>query len=92
MFNTPQVEASIKSMFLPDLKHQEIKELQQKSAAQYYLPIHFSDTSNIITPWYVTKGGSWFDDAIHSRRAARKKRSFEEMDTNLGFRVVREIV
>ena len=51
-----------------------------------------SDTSNIITPWYVTKGGSWFDDAIHSRSAARKKRSFEEMDTNLGFRVVREIV
>ncbi len=51
-----------------------------------------SNSSNVITSWYVTKGGSWFDDAIHSRSASRKKRSFEEMDTNLGFRVVREIV
>jgi len=50
-----------------------------------------SSPSNINTPWYVTKGGSWFDDAIHSRSAARKRRSFEEMDTNLGFRVVRDI-
>lgn len=51
-----------------------------------------SDTTNVLTPWYVTKGGSWFDDAIHSRSASRKKRSFEEMDTNLGFRVVRDLI
>ncbi len=50
-----------------------------------------SDNSNFISPLYVTKGGSWFDEAIHARSAARKKRLFDEMDTNLGFRVVREI-
>lgn len=41
--------------------------------------------------WYVTKGGSWFDGAIHARSAARKKRYLNEIDTNLGFRVVREL-
>lgn len=39
----------------------------------------------------VTKGGSWFDEAIHARSAARKRRLFDEMDTNLGFRLVREL-
>ncbi|MEZ5479007.1 MAG: SUMF1/EgtB/PvdO family nonheme iron enzyme [Thiolinea sp.] len=41
--------------------------------------------------WYVTKGGSWFDAAVMARSAARKKRYLNEMDTNLGFRVVREL-
>ncbi|WGZ93035.1 MAG: formylglycine-generating enzyme family protein [Candidatus Thiothrix putei] len=41
--------------------------------------------------WYVTKGGSWFDPAARARSAARKKRYMDEMDTNLGFRVVREL-
>lgn len=41
--------------------------------------------------WYVTKGGSWFDPASKARSAARKKRYLDEMDTNLGFRVVREL-
>ncbi|HPE61521.1 MAG: formylglycine-generating enzyme family protein [Thiothrix sp.] len=41
--------------------------------------------------WYVTKGGSWFDPAVLARSAARKKRFLDEMDTNLGFRVVREL-
>lgn len=41
--------------------------------------------------WYVTKGGSWFDAAVMARSAARKKRYLDEMDTNLGFRVVREL-
>ncbi len=41
--------------------------------------------------WYVTKGGSWFDPATMARSAARKKRYLDEMDTNLGFRVVREL-
>lgn len=40
---------------------------------------------------YVTKGGSWFDPAARARSAARKKRYLDEMDTNLGFRVVREL-
>jgi len=48
--------------------------------------------SSFISSSNVTKGGSWFDDAIHSRSASRKKRLFDEMDTNLGFRVVREIM
>jgi len=47
---------------------------------------------NSLSRWLVTKGGSWFDDAVWARSAARKKRLFDEMDTNLGFRVVREIV
>lgn len=50
-----------------------------------------SSSSRFISQWLVTKGGSWFDAAIHSRSASRKKRLFDEMDTNLGFRVVREI-
>lgn len=41
--------------------------------------------------WVVTKGGSWFDGAVFSRSAARKKRFFDELDTNLGFRLVREL-
>lgn len=41
--------------------------------------------------WYVTKGGSWFDGAAHARSAARKKRYFDELDTNLGFRLVRDL-
>ncbi len=49
-----------------------------------------ADTHN-TSAWYVTKGGSWFDGAIHARSAARKKRYFDEMDTNLGFRVLREL-
>ncbi len=44
-----------------------------------------------LNKWHVTKGGSWFDSAIHARSASRMKRHFEEMDTNLGFRVVREL-
>jgi formylglycine-generating enzyme required for sulfatase activity len=45
----------------------------------------------MISSWVVTKGGSWFDAAVHSRSAARKKRLYDEMDTNLGFRIVREL-
>jgi formylglycine-generating enzyme required for sulfatase activity len=41
--------------------------------------------------WYVTKGGSWFESAWQARSAARKPRWFDELDVNLGFRVVREI-
>jgi formylglycine-generating enzyme required for sulfatase activity len=41
--------------------------------------------------WFVTKGGSWFESAWNSRSAARKPRWFDELDVNLGFRVLREI-
>ncbi len=41
--------------------------------------------------WYVTKGGSWFESAWQARSAARKPRWFDELDVNLGFRVVRDI-
>lgn len=44
-----------------------------------------------ISNWVVTKGGSWFDSAVWARSASRKKRLYDEMDTNLGFRVVREL-
>jgi formylglycine-generating enzyme required for sulfatase activity len=41
--------------------------------------------------WYVTKGGSWFESAWSARSCARKPRWFDELDVNLGFRVLREI-
>ena len=41
--------------------------------------------------WLVTKGGSWFDPAVLTRSAARRRRNVDEMDTNLGFRVLREL-
>ena len=41
--------------------------------------------------WYVTKGGSWFESAWQARSCARKPRWFDELDVNLGFRVLREI-
>lgn len=43
------------------------------------------------TRWYVTKGGSWFDAAAKARSAARMKRLYDEMDTNVGFRILREL-
>lgn len=39
----------------------------------------------------VTKGGSWFDGARDCRCAARRRRLDNELDVNLGFRVVREL-
>ena len=50
-----------------------------------------SPSSSSNPYWYVTKGGSWFDPAVLARSAARKKRYLDELDTNLGFRVVREL-
>ena len=39
----------------------------------------------------VTKGGSWFDGPEDCRAAARRRRLENELDLNLGFRVVREL-
>lgn len=50
-----------------------------------------SPPRSVDPAWYVTKGGSWFDPAVRARSAARKKRYLDELDTNLGFRVVREL-
>lgn len=47
-----------------------------------------SDTSE----WIVTKGGSWFDGAARARAAARNPRMRTEIDVNLGFRLVRELI
>lgn len=41
--------------------------------------------------WIVTKGGSWFEGVAEARFAARRPRMVNEMDTNLGIRVVREL-
>lgn len=41
--------------------------------------------------WIVTKGGSWFEGTAEARCAARKPRLRQELDTNLGLRVLREI-
>lgn len=38
----------------------------------------------------VTKGGSWFDGPEDCRAAARRRRLENELDVNLGFRVLRE--
>jgi len=46
---------------------------------------------DLPTDWIVTKGGSWFDAAIWSRSAARKPRLRDELDVNLGFRLLREL-
>lgn len=50
-----------------------------------------SPSTNTDPHWYTTKGGSWFDPAVLARSAARKKRYWDELDVNLGFRVVREL-
>jgi len=39
----------------------------------------------------VTKGGSWFDGPEYCRAAARCRRLENELDINLGFRVLREL-
>lgn len=39
----------------------------------------------------VTKGGSWFDGPEDCRAAARRRRLENELDINLGFRILREL-
>lgn len=41
--------------------------------------------------WVVVKGGSWFDAAVLARSAARRPRLRDELDVNLGFRLLREL-
>lgn len=72
--------------------HGNVWEMTDSPWRSSHLNSNRDGSSDAISSWVVTKGGSWFDAAIHSRSAARKKRLYEEMDTNLGFRVVRELV
>ena len=44
-----------------------------------------------LRPAVVTKGGSWFDGPEDCRAAARRRRLENELDLNLGFRVLREL-
>lgn len=39
----------------------------------------------------IVRGGSWFDQPAMCRSAARKTRILDELDVNLGFRLVREM-
>ena len=41
--------------------------------------------------WITVRGGSWFDAAVFARSASRRPRLRDELDVNLGFRVVREL-
>jgi formylglycine-generating enzyme required for sulfatase activity len=41
--------------------------------------------------WRVSKGGSWFEGVRDASFAARRPRLDNELDTNLGFRVLREL-
>ncbi|MCF6189854.1 MAG: formylglycine-generating enzyme family protein [Cocleimonas sp.] len=72
--------------------HGNVWEFTDSPWRESHLNSNRDGSSDLISSWVVTKGGSWFDAAIHARSAARKKRLYEEMDTNLGFRVVRELV
>ncbi len=41
--------------------------------------------------WVTVRGGSWFEPLTRARSAARSKRLWDELDVNLGFRVLREL-
>jgi formylglycine-generating enzyme required for sulfatase activity len=41
--------------------------------------------------WLVVKGGSWFEGLASARAAARQPRMRNEIDINMGFRVLREL-
>ncbi len=71
--------------------HGNVWEMTDSPWQESHLNSNRDGSSDVISSWVVTKGGSWFDAAVHSRSAARKKRLFDEMDTNLGFRIVREL-
>lgn len=41
--------------------------------------------------WIVTRGGSWFEGPLEARSASRRPRLRDELDVNLGLRVLREL-
>ncbi len=73
--------------------HGNIWEFTDSPWTNSHIGAHRDGSASISnhSQWHTTKGGSWFDAAEKSRSAARMKRFFDELDTNLGFRVVREL-
>ena len=56
----------------------------------FWTPSHrYSEQAD--TKAIVTKGGSWFDAAVFARSASRMRRLKDELDVNLGFRLLREL-
>jgi formylglycine-generating enzyme required for sulfatase activity len=41
--------------------------------------------------WVTVRGGSWFEGLVSARAAARQARMRNEIDVNMGFRVLREL-
>lgn len=73
--------------------HGNVWEFTDSTWTKSHIGIHRDGSSNTApsAQWLVTKGGSWFDAAVFARSASRKKRFINEIDTNLGFRLVREL-
>lgn len=73
--------------------HGNVWEFTDSNWTASHVGIHRDGSPHYSTDkqWFVTKGGSWFDAAVFARSASRKKRFLNEIDTNLGFRLVREL-
>ena len=73
--------------------HGNVWEFTDSTWTTSHIGIHRDGSSHrsANTQWLVTKGGSWFDAAVFARSASRKRRFINEIDTNLGFRLVREL-
>jgi len=55
------------------------------------LPRQHPAPSSKRRKWITVRGGSWFDAAVYARSASRRPRLRDELDVNLGLRVVREL-
>ena len=73
--------------------HGNVWEFTQNPWTTSHLGAHRDGSagSSRYRDWIVVKGGSWFDAAVLARSAARRPRLRDEMDVNLGFRVLREL-
>lgn len=47
--------------------------------------------AGVYSDWIVVKGGSYFDSAVLARSASRRPRLRDELDVNLGLRLLREL-
>jgi len=61
------------------------------SLSHQHLPRRHPVPRKCRSKWITVRGGSWFDAAVYARSAARRPRLRDELDVNLGFRVVREL-
>ena len=73
--------------------HGNVWEMTRDNWSQSYehLPRRHPVKSTRRNKWITVRGGSWFDAAVYARSAARRPRLRDELDVNLGFRVVREL-